>query len=144
MRFPIYAAALALTLPAAASAQEAADDTTMAEMADRMADPEFQAEMALMLQAMGEIMLDMPVGPMMEAAAEMGAEMAGAQARKVDPDATLRQIAPEASRAPGEIAKATPRAMSAMSAMARGMDRMAPTLRDMAKRMEEALPEARD
>ena len=137
----LAAAALAtFALPAAARAQDEPSGSPMAEMAEKMADPARQAEMALLLQAMGEIMLDMPVGPMMEAAAEM----AGDQARKVDPDTTLRQIAPEASRVPEEIAKATPQMMRAMGGMAKGMDKMMPALRDMAARMEEALPDTRD
>lgn len=127
-------------LPAAASAQEAGDDSAMAAMAERMNDPEFQAEMALTMQAMGEILLDMPVGPLLEATAEA----AGEEARKIDPDTTLRQMAPGAARVPEAIAEQTPRMMRAMSGMARGLERMRPALRAMARRMAEALPEPRD
>lgn len=139
MRLLIPTVALALALPAAASAQDAPEDGEMTAMAETMNDPATQAEMALTMQAMGEILLDMPVGPMMEAMAEMGAEMAGAQARKIDRDATLRRMAPDAGQLPARIAEHTPRMMRAMGAMARGMAAMTPAMRNMARQMEETM-----
>ena len=76
----------ALATPAMA---EAAGPTNapLAGLGEQMHDPERQRDMALMLRAMTEVLLDMPIAPLAEAAAEM----AGEDARPIDPDMTLRQ-----------------------------------------------------
>lgn len=66
----VPALALAAPLPLAAqSADEPVmeDEQPIAEMTDKLADPEHQQEMAMMMRAMGEVLLDMPVAPMMNA-----------------------------------------------------------------------------
>lgn len=130
---------LAAPLPAAAqSADEPAvdDDQPMAEMTEKLADPENQQQMAMMMRAMGEILLDMPVAPMMNAMRDMGGE----DMPEVAPDTTLRSVAPEAGRLPEEIERNVPRAMQAMSKMAGAMEVMMPALRDMAQQMKDRLP----
>lgn len=131
---------LAAPLPAFAQDSDApVDSGAMSEMAERLSDPEQQHKMAMMVRAMSEILLDMPLAPMMEAMSEV----AGEEAPAVDPDTTLRSMAPAADRVPEEIERNLPRAMEAMGKMAEGMDKMAPAMRRMAERMKEAFPETR-
>ena len=61
---------LSLALPTAVSAQ-ATDRESLSDLGDQMGDPAYQRDMALMLQAMTEVLLDMPVAPLAQAAAEM-------------------------------------------------------------------------
>ena len=137
-KFILPAAAAALVLPVPALAQDAgATAAPLADLGERMKDPEAQREMALMLQAMTEVLLDMPIGPLAEAAADM----AGEEAKKIDPDVTLRQMIPDADRVSDEIARNAPRAMQAAGSMAEGMATMAPMLRDMAARMRDIMAE---
>ena len=86
-------------------------------MAERFKDPEQQRQMALMLRTMSEVLLDMPLAPLMEALNDVGSEMTGKDAPEVDPDATLRS-------------------------MAEAMEKMMPALKDMAERMKDAAPPA--
>ena len=130
----------AAALPASAFAQDAADAEGLSHMAEQMGDPARQQEMAMMMEAMTEIMLDLPIAPMAEAMAQA----TGRDPGSVDPDMTLRKVAPDAGRLPRDIADNTPRAMQAMSGMARGFERMLPALRQMAEQMERTLPSARD
>lgn len=126
------AALAALSLPAPAVAQDAA----LADLGERMRDPAQQRETALMAQALTEIMLDMPIAPLAQAAAEM----AGEKAATIDPDLTLRKLAPEAGQASEALGRNLPRAMAAVGAMAETTARMAPALRDMAARMRAMMP----
>ena len=111
-------------------------------MAERFKDPEQQRQMALMLRTMSEVLLDMPLAPLMEALNEVGGEMTGEDAPEVDPDATLRSMAPQAGRVPEEIEKNLPRALDAMGSMAEAMEKMMPALKDMAERMKDVAPPA--
>ncbi|AXK41613.1 hypothetical protein [Erythrobacter aureus] len=126
----------ALATPAMA---EAAGPTNapLAALGEQMHDPERQRDMALMLRAMTEVLLDMPIGPLAEAAAEM----AGEDVRPIDPDMTLRQMTPEADRIGDEVSRNVPRAMQAAGSMAEGLAAMTPLLREMAERFREAMPE---
>ena len=142
------AAALAVTAaPAAAqdsdapiydelSVDAAPETLPLADMADEMRDPERQRDMALMLQTMTEVLLDLPIAPLAKAAADM----AGEKAEEIDPDLTLRKVAPDAGRLSEEVAVVVPRAMQAMGGLAEGLSEMTPALRDMARRLREALP----
>lgn len=135
----VPALALAAPLPLAAqSADEPVmeDEQPIAEMTDKLADPEHQQEMAMMMRAMGEVLLDMPVAPMMNAMRDI----AGGDMPEVAPNTTLRSMAPEAGRVPEEIERNAPRAMQAMSKMAGAMEVMMPALRDMAQQMKDRLP----
>lgn len=134
------AAVVALAaVPVAASAEDM-EDSGLGHMAETMSDPANQQQMALMLQAMSEILLDMPLAPMMEAMAEATGEDPG----KVDKDATLRSMAPGSSALPSQIAEQTPRMMRAMGGMAKGMEKMAPAMRAMAEKMKDAMPAMRE
>lgn len=109
----------------------------LADMAEQMRDPERQREIAMMVQTMTEVLLDMPIAPLAQAAADM----AGEKAEEIDPNLTLRKMAPEAGEVSKQVGRNLPHAMDAMSSMAEGLAAMAPTLREMAERMKDALPE---
>ena len=128
---------LSLALPTAVSAQ-ATDREGLSDLGEQMRDPAHQRDMALMLQAMTEVLLDMPVTPLAQAAAEM----ADKETRDIDPDLTLRRMVPQADRAGEEVARVVPRAMQAAGSMAEGLAAMTPLLRDMAARMRAIAPQA--
>ncbi len=128
---------LSLALPTAVSAQ-ATDREGLSDLGEQMRDPAYQRDMALMLQAMTEVLLDMPVAPLAQAAAEM----VGEETRDIDPDLTLRRMVPQADRAGEEVARVVPRAMQAAGSMAEGLAAMTPLLRDMAARMRAIAPQA--
>ena len=128
---------LSLAFPTAASAQ-ATDREGLSDLGEQMRDPAYQRDMALMLQAMTEVLLDMPVAPLAQAAAEM----ADKETRDIDPDLTLRRMVPQADRAGEEVARVVPRAMQAAGSMAEGLAAMTPLLRDMATRMRAIAPQA--
>ncbi|MEX0341398.1 MAG: hypothetical protein AB3N06_02320 [Erythrobacter sp.] len=139
MRRSILPAILAtLVLPAPALAQDAAGTQAapLAELGEQMRDPERQRETALMAQAMTEVLLDMPIGPLAEAAAEL----ASGQARRIDPDVTLRRLAPQTDGLGEGVARNVPRAMQAAGAMARGLATMTPMMRELAGRVRLAIP----
>lgn len=141
--FPILLSLAALAAPAPLLAQEAdvpplelvdEDDVPLVE---KFSDPDFQRQTALMVSTMTEVLLDMPLAPVMDAAGEM----AGEDAPKVDPDATLRSLAPGASEIPRQIERNLPRAMEAMGSMTEALEAMKPALKDMAARLQDSLPE---
>ena len=135
-------AAFAAPVPALAQdADEPAFDERegagLTEMADTLSDPERQRELAMMLRAMSEVLLDLPIAPLTDAVAEI----AGEEAPLVEDGATLRSIAPEASRVPEEIEKNLPRAMEAAGTLAETLEVMLPQLRAMAERFSDTLPQ---
>ena len=142
-RFLLTALAGAAVLaPAPLLAQDAGSDAPLAledqdapfsDMAERIQDPEQQRQMALMLRTMSEVLLDMPLAPLMESMREM----TGEDAPEVDPDTTLRSMSPQAERIPEEIEKNLPRALDAMGSMAEAMEKMMPALQQMAERMKD-------
>lgn len=137
LRFVLPAFFLLLALPAAVSAQ-ATDREGLSDLGEQMRDPAYQRDMALMLQAMTEVLLDMPVAPLAQAAAEM----ADKETRDIDPDLTLRRMVPQADRAGEDVARVVPRAMQAAGSMAEGLAAMTPLLRNMAARMRAIAPQA--
>ena len=128
---------LSLAFPTAVSAQ-ATDREGLSDLGEQMRDPAYQRDMALMLQAMTEVLLDMPVAPLAQAAAEM----ADKETRDIDPDLTLRRMVPQSDRAGEEVPRVVPRAMQAAGSMAEGLAAMTPLLRDMATRMRAIAPQA--
>ena len=136
-KFILPAALAACTLPVPALAQDA-PAAPLADLGEQMRDPAYQRDMALMLQAMTEVLLDMPVAPLAQAAAEMAEE----EARDIDPALTLRRMVPRADRAGEEVARNVPRAMQVAGSMAQGLAAMTPLLRDMAARMRAIAPQA--
>ncbi|MBX7539534.1 hypothetical protein [Qipengyuania sphaerica] len=140
--------AAAIAAPAPLLAQDAEADEPLAledpekpfsEMAEKMKDPERQRQMALMLRTMSEVLLDMPLAPMMEAMGEMSKDMTGKDMPDVDPDATLRSMSPQAERIPEEIEENLPRALDAMGSMAEAFEKMMPALQEMGEVMAERM-----
>lgn len=135
--------AIAAPMPAFAQETEAAleveEPVELADLTDKLSDPERQREVALMARAISEVLLDLPVAPLMEA---MG-QIAGEEAPMVEPGTTLRSLAPQAGRVPEEIERNLPRAMDAVSAMAGAAEIMLPQLRELAQRLEETIPQDR-
>ena len=106
-KFILPAALAACTLPVPALAQDA-PAAPLADLGEQMRDPAYQRDMALMLQAMTEVLLDMPIAPLAQAAAEM----AGEKTRDIDPDLTLRRVVPQTDRVGDEVARTVPRAQA--------------------------------
>jgi hypothetical protein len=123
---------LAIAAPAAAQDTEANLD----RMARTMGDPVRQEAMARALGTMAEVLLDLPLAPILGPLAEA----AGEDPRSVDPDATLRKVSPGASDVPRQIERQLPRAMGAMAGMSGAIASTLPALREAAERMREALP----
>lgn len=133
MRRLILAAAL---LPLATPALAAEPDPALDRMARTLGDPARQQAMARAVGAMAEVLLDLPLAPIMGPLAEA----AGEDPRRVDPDATLRKMAPEAGEMPRRIERVLPRAMGAAAGMSGAFAGLLPQLRDIAERMRAALP----
>lgn len=139
------ASLVAIAAPMPAFAQdtetplEVEEPVELADLTDKLSDPERQREVALMARAISEVLLDLPVAPLMEA---MG-QIAGEEAPMVEPGTTLRSLAPQAGRVPEEIERNLPRAMDAVSAMAGAAEIMLPQLRELAQRLEETIPQDR-
>lgn len=135
--------AIAAPMPAFAQETETPLDVEepveLADLTDKLSDPERQREVALMARAISEVLLDLPVAPLMEA---MG-QITGEEAPMVEPGTTLRSLAPQAGRVPEEIERNLPRAMDAVSAMAGAAEIMLPQLRELAQRLEETIPQDR-
>ena len=104
-RIALPAAALGLAfLPAQASAQE----DEIEAVAETLGDPDVQQAVAGTLAVITEILMEMPVGPMLEAAAEA----TGKDAKDIDPDTRLRDIAGDrGARVSEDVERLTPRAM---------------------------------
>ena len=145
LRRPLIAACLAATmlapLPALArepDERDSAGDAT-AEIADKLRDPASQIAVAAMLSSMGEALLDMRIGPFVEAMDKAG--VGGDRMRDLPPDARLGDIAGERTREmPGKIARETPKMMGAAAGMAGSLNEMLPEFKAMARRMKDAIP----
>ena len=124
---------LALAAPAMAQGDA---EVGLDHMARTMGDPARQQAMARALGAMAEVLLDMPLAPIIGPLAEA----AGEDPRRVDPDATLRKMSPAAGEVPRQIERQLPRAMGAMAGMSGALATMLPQLREAAERMRDALP----
>jgi hypothetical protein len=133
MRRLILAAAL---LPLAAPAMAQDVEPELDRMARTMGDPVRQEAMARAIGTMTEVLLDIPLAPIIGPIAEA----AGEDPRNVDPDATLRKMSPGAGEISRQIERELPRAMGAMAGMSGALASTIPALREAAERMREALP----
>lgn len=133
MRRLILAAAL---LPLAAPAAAAEPEGDLDNMAQVLGDPARQEALAGALGTMAEVILDLPLAPIIGPLAEA----AGEDPRDIDPDATLRKVSPGAGEVPRQIERQLPRAMGAMAGMSGAFAMMLPQLREAAERIREALP----
>lgn len=145
MRRIVLTAALPLAaLATPAFGQEEAqlppETETLEHLSDSLSDPVRQQQLADTLAVLTEVLLDLPLAPLVEPLAEATADIAGEEPRPVDPDMTLRRMAPGAGRLSGEIQDKLPRAMDAMARLSESFSVMLPALREMGERMKDALP----
>ncbi len=132
----IAASALALAAPLPALAQDEASPA-MAELSDRLSDPVEQEKLATMVGAMGEVLMELPVGPLVNAMAKAAPEGSGMAKPDIAPDATMRDLAgPGAERMQDEIADKVPVMMGMLAGLVEGLDALRPALKEMANRME--------
>ena len=136
-RLMLGAALIAAPLPAAAQDTPTGREV-LTDLQTTLADPAKQQEVAATLRVLGEVLLDLPLAPLADAARDI----TGEEMPEISPDTTLRSMAPEASRLPERLEENAPRAMEAMGEMSRALATMLPALRDMAKRLEDASPTA--
>ena len=150
MRRIILAATLPLAcLAAPALAQDsdpapAARSETLDRMAKSLSDPARQAELAATLATLTEIVLDLPLAPLVEPLAEAVGETAGEKVgepvRRVDPDLTLRRLAPRSDDLARTIENRLPQTMDRLAGLTGSLAALVPVLRDMADQLETALP----
>ncbi|GGD64335.1 hypothetical protein GRI62_12050 [Erythrobacter arachoides] len=128
-------AAAAAPLPALA---QDADNDPLAGAVERMDDPVVQEQAGLMAAMLVGALMEMRVGPLAEAMAEM----TGGEGPAVDPDARVADLlGPDAADAPVRVAEQVPQMMGAMAAMAGAFGDMLPQMRAMGERMRRELPE---
>lgn len=122
------AAVLVLSSPAMAQdADSGAADHALARAADAMSDPARQQQVAAMAQAVMGAMMEMPVAPLMRAAASMSGE----EAEDIDPDLRLADVAgPDARASAGQIADRVPAMMQTLAAFTYAFDGVLPQLRE--------------
>lgn len=141
-RIILAATALPLACLAAPAFAQDIDDAPVAEtetldrMAQSLSDPVRQAQLAATLAALTEIVLDIPLAPIVEPLAEAAGEPAG----RVDPDLTLRRMAPGSDDLSRTIQDNLPQAMDRMAAFSGSLAALVPALRDMAAQLDAALP----
>jgi len=148
-RIPFAAAPalLALALVAApVSAQEVtppdqADGLT--ELSQTLSDPVKQQQIANTLAVLSEVILDLPLAPIVEPLSRAAGDITGEEAEPVDPNMTLRRMRPEASDLPAEITDKVPQAMNGMARMSESLAALLPALRAMGEQLKTALPSDR-
>lgn len=141
-RLILATTALPLACLAVPALAQDADFTPVAEtqaldrMAEGLSDPERQAQLAATLAALTEIVLDIPLAPLVAPLAEAVGEPAG----RVDPDLTLRRMAPRSDSYARSIQDNLPQAMDRMARVSGGLAALVPALRSMADQIVSALP----
>lgn len=135
----VFAASTALVAPSAALAAAPADaaphDPALAELAERMSDPAEQERMAGMVEALGDVLLGLPVGHMANAVTEA----AGEEELRADPRATLGQLAgPNSAALPAKLADRVPHMMGMVAGMAEEIDALRPALARMRQTLRES------
>ncbi|QFT76739.1 hypothetical protein [Erythrobacter sp. THAF29] len=142
--FPAAAAAmLAFAMPSVAQAEEPpveAPEAELAELSNKLADPNIQAHAAAMVQVLMGHMLDLEIGPFVDAI-DRATDGSGPD---VPSDARLRDLAPEVEDMSEEFADRVPEAMNSMSAMADGMGQMIPSFLELADRMRQAMEQVHE
>lgn len=139
MRMILLGVTAALAAAPAVAAPPVPADPALDRVAKTLADPARQQALARAAGAMAEVLLDVPLAPIIGPLAEA----AGEDPRKVEPDATLRKVAPGAADAPRQIERTLPRAMGAMAGMSGAFAGLLPQLREAVERMRDALPAER-
>ena len=128
----------ALAVPASAAEPTPETGAELDRMARTMGDPARQVAMARAVGTMAEVILDLPLAPILGPLAEA----AGEDPHSVDPDTTLRKVSPGAGDVPRQIERQLPRAMGAIAGMSGAFADLIPQLREVAERVREAMPSA--
>jgi len=119
-------------------------ETPLESLSQRLSDPRTQSEMAATVAVLSEILLDMPLAPLIEPLAKATADAADVPRRPVDPDLTLRRMSPRAGDVTARVARELPRAMDRMADASDGIAALLPVLSDVVRtledRVESALP----
>ena len=137
-RLLLAAALLPIAAPAIAAPDYEGADPALDQVTAAMGDPVRQQAMARAIGTMAEVVLDLPLAPIIGPIAEA----AGEDPRTIDPDATLRKMNPAAGNVSRDIERELPRAMGAMANMSGAFANLLPQLRDAVERMRDAIPGA--
>lgn len=113
-----------------------AEPEALDRMAESLSDPIRQAQFAATLAAVTEIVLDIPLAPLVAPLAEA----VGEPTTRVDPDLTLRRMAPRSDTLSRDIQDNLPRAMDRMAGVSGSLSALVPALRNMAAQLESVLP----
>ena len=108
-------------------------------LAERLSDPATQDEIAATVSVLSEILLDLPLAPLIEPLAEATADVADLPRRPVDPDLTLRRMSPRAGEVAQRVARDLPRTMDRMADASDGIAALIPALRDAFRQIEESV-----
>ena len=140
-RIVTLAALSVLAVPMPVMAQDAgADERAAEQLADTLRNPVVQDQMAGVVAAMSEALLDMDLSPMAEAVAKA----TGEELPEMERGRTLREMSPDAERLPETIDRELPRAMDRMADMGDAFALMVPALREMAEQMGRAVEKSVD
>ena len=116
-------------------------ETALGGLAERLSDPRTQGEIAATVSVLSEILLDLPLAPLIEPLAEATADAADLPRRPIDPDLTLRKLSPNAGDMAQRVARDLPRTMDRMAQASDGIAALIPTLRDAVRLIEGRLAE---
>ena len=146
MRRHWLAVSLPLALLAApAAAQDAPElspneDEVAERLSDTLSDPERQQKLALTARVLSEVLLDLPLAPLLQPLADVAGELADEDVPAIDPDTTLRRMAPGAGDMPERIERELPRAMDRLAGASDALATLLPVLRETAERLKDTLP----
>ena len=112
----------------------------MEQMAKTLSDPERQQQIVSTLTVLSEVMLDMPLAPLLEPLNRAASEATGEEPREIDPDMTLRSAAPNAEELPQQIEQRLPEAMNQLAAMSDSFAAFLPALVAMGEQLKDRLP----
>ena len=112
-------------------------EAALGGLAERLSDPATQDEIAATVSVLSEILLDLPLAPLIEPLAEATADVADLPRRPVDPDLTLRRMSPRAGEVAQRMARDLPRTMDRMADASDGIAALIPALRDAFLQIEE-------
>ena len=144
MRRFMLAAGLPLAMLAVpVAAQDESDESgeeRVERFAETLSDPARQEQFALTARALTEVLLDLPLAPLLQPLADAAGEIADEEIEPIDPDATLRRMAPSAADMPERIEEELPRAMDRLAGASEAFADLLPALREMRERLKDALP----
>jgi hypothetical protein len=139
VRVPLIAGVIALSLVPATLVARDFNEPALGAAAAELADPARQEQVGALAGAMIGALMQLPVGGILRAPAEMD----GSDAEAIDPATTVADLAgDDAAQAPQAAAEQLPRMMGMMAQMAGALDGMIPQLREMAETMARDLPPA--